>query len=113
MITIYAMARTVAVVITDDIDGTDGAETVSFGVDGVQYEIDLSEQNRAKFQTAFALYTEHGRRVRPQYRRPGAASTGARTDRAAVRSWAKENGLQVSERGRISADVMAQYEAAH
>jgi len=113
VITIYAMARTVAVVITDDIDGTDGAETVSFGVDGVQYEIDLSEQNRAKFQTAFALYTEHGRRVRPQYRRPGAASTGARTDRAAVRSWAKENGLQVSERGRISADVMAQYEAAH
>jgi len=108
------MAKTVAVVISDDLDGSDGAETVSFGLDGVQYEIDLSEQNRAKFQKAFAPYVEHGRRVRLQHRRSGAGtSAGLRIDRATVRSWARENGLQVSERGRISAELMARYEAAH
>jgi hypothetical protein len=108
------MAKTVAVVISDDLDGSEGAETVTFGFDGVNYEIDLSEKNRTKLGKAFAPYIEHGRRVRLQQRRSsGASASGPRIDRAAVRVWAKGQGLQVSERGRISAHVMQQYEAAH
>jgi uncharacterized membrane protein len=112
-ITIYAMAKTVAVVISDDLDGSDGAETVTFGLDGVTYEIDLAEKNRVKFEKALAPYVEHGRRVRQQHRASRGASASPRVDRAAIRAWAKANGLKVSERGRISADVIAQYEASH
>lgn len=108
------MAKTVSVVVSDDLDGSDGAETVAFGLDGVTYEIDLSDKNRAKLEKAFAPYVEHGRRVRQRHRRSGpGSSAGPRIDRAAVRAWAREQGLQVSERGRISAEIMTQYEASH
>jgi Spy/CpxP family protein refolding chaperone len=107
------MARNVQVVVSDDLDGSDGAETVSFGFDGVSYEIDLTEKNRAKFEKAFQPYVQAGRRI-SRSRRPGSPrTTGPRIDRAAIRVWANENGLNVSERGRISAEVMQKYEAAH
>lgn len=108
------MARTVSVVTSDDLDGSPDAETVTFAFDGASYEIDLSEKNRAKLEKAFAPYLQHGRRVAQTRRRPGSArQTGPRIDRAAVRAWAKDQGLNVSERGRISAEVMEKYEASH
>jgi hypothetical protein len=108
------MARSVAVVVTDDIDGSPDAETVTFGLDGVTYEIDLSTGNRARLERDFAPYIEAGRRIsRGRNRGSQGRSAGPRIDRAAVRAWAKENGIQVSERGRISAQLMSQYEAAH
>lgn len=108
------MASIVSVVVTDDIDGSAGAETVTFGFDGVSYEIDLSKKNRAKLEKAFAPYVEHGRKVAKSRRQPGGSRSGAaRVDRAVVRGWARQQGLKVSERGRISADVMDRYEAAH
>jgi hypothetical protein len=108
------MARTVAVVMTDDLDGSSAAETVMFGFEGVTYEIDLSERNRAKLQRDLAPYVAAGRRVSRSRRRGGSdRQPGPRVDRAAVRAWAKDNGLKVSERGRISAEVISQYEAAH
>ena len=109
------MATTVSVVTTDDLDGSADAETATFGLDGVTYEIELSDKKRAKLDKAFAPYVEHARRVtvRRQRRAGGSTGTGPRIDRAAVRAWAKEQGLRVSERGRISAEVMAHYEAAH
>ena len=108
------MASIVSVVVNDDIDGSPNAETVSFGFDGVTYEIDLAEANRAKLDTAVAPYGAAARRVSRQRGRASAGrSNGVRVDRAAVRAWAKEHGLKVSERGRISAEVMQQYEAAH
>jgi nucleoid-associated protein Lsr2 len=111
---IDVMARTVSVVVTDDIDGSADAQTVTFGLDGVTYEIDLSEANRAKLSTAFAPFVAAGRRSTRGGRRRGVGRSGAeRVDRAAVRAWARETGLAVSERGRISAEVMRQYEAAH
>ena len=107
------MARTVAVVMTDDLDGSSAAETVMFGFEGVTYEIDLSERNRAKLQRDLAPYVAAGRRVSRSRRRGSDRQSGPRVDRAAVRAWAKDNGLKVSERGRISADVISRYEAAH
>lgn len=101
-------------VISDDLDGAEGAETVSFGFDGVSYEIDLAEKNRAKLEKAFAPYVEHGRRVNQRRtRRPAVSAARALGGSSAVRTWAKEQGLKVSERGRISSEVMEKYEASH
>ncbi len=108
------MSKNVSVVVTDDLDGSGGAQTVAFGFDGVNYEIDLGEANRAKLEGAFAPFIAAGRKAsRTSRRRAGTRPGGVSADRAAVRAWAREAGLNVSERGRISADVMNQYEAAH
>jgi hypothetical protein len=107
------MSKNVSVIVTDDLDGSDNAETVTFGFDGVTYEIDLAKKNRAKLEKALAPYMEAGRRVPRGGRRAAGRSSGSSADRSAVRAWAKQAGLQVSERGRVSADVMRQYEAAH
>jgi len=107
------MAKNVSVVITDDLDGSAGARSVSFGFDGVSYEIDLAEANREKLETTLAPFIAAGRRTRASTRRgPGRPATPP-VDRAAVRAWAREAGLNVSDRGRISAEIMSQYEAAH
>ena len=109
-----AMARNVAVVVTDDIDGSPEAETVTFGLDGTTYEIDLGEANRTKFNAAFAPYIEAGRRIsRTRGSSSATRSPAPKVDYTAVRAWAKERGLRVSERGRISAEVLRQYEAAN
>jgi len=108
------MSKNVSVVVTDDLDGSAGAQTVTFGFDGVSYEIDLGAENRAKLEGAFAPFISAGRKVsRTARRRSGTRPSGPSVDRAAVRAWAREAGLNVSERGRISAEVMSQYEAAH
>ena len=107
------MASIVSVLVTDDLDGSPDAQTVTFGFDGVTYEIDLAEQNRAKLEQQMAPYVAAGRRITQRRPRAAASHPGARVDRAVVRAWAKEQGLNVSERGRISAEVMQQYEVAH
>jgi hypothetical protein len=107
------MSKNVSVIVTDDLDGSDNAQTVSFGLDGVTYEIDLAKKNRAKLEKALAPYIEVARRTPRGGRRGAGRASGPSADRSAVRAWAREAGLQVSERGRVSADVMRQYEAAH
>ena len=108
------MVKSVSVVITDDLDGSRGAETVAFGLVGVSYEIDLAQPNQARLAGALAPFITAGRRVSRGSRRSGAGMAGgSRVDRAGVRAWAREAGLAVSERGRISAEVMSRYEAAH
>jgi hypothetical protein len=108
------VASIVSVVVTDDVDGSEGAETVTFGVDGTTYEIDLGGRNRAKLAAAMAPYIGAARKVSLRRPRVGAGRQPAgRVDRAEIRAWAKDQGLQVSERGRISAEIMQQYEAAH
>jgi thiazole synthase ThiGH ThiG subunit len=111
---ISVMSKSVSVIVTDDLDGSDSAETVSFGFDGVTYEIDLAQKNRAKLEKALAPFIEAGRRVpRSGGRRAGGRQNASSADRGAVRAWARERGMKVSERGRVSADIMRQYEAAH
>jgi Spy/CpxP family protein refolding chaperone len=107
------MARNVQVVVSDDLDGSDGAETVTFSFDGVSYEIDLGEKNRAKFEKSFEPYVQAARRLNRSRRTSPTRTTGPRIDRASIRAWANEQGMHVSERGRISAEVMQKYEASH
>jgi hypothetical protein len=102
------------VLISDDIDGSSDAQTVSFGIDGVSYEIDLAAKNRARFEKAFGPFVEHGRRVSSRRRQRSASHAATtRQENAAIRAWAKSAGFPVSERGRISADIVQQYQEAH
>ncbi len=107
------MAQTVSVVVTDDLDGSPGAEAVAFSFDGQDYEIDLGQENLARLRTSLQPFMDAGRRTARRRTGKAAQGTSLRVDRAAVRAWAAGQGLKVSERGRISAEVMTMYEAAH
>ncbi len=109
------MAQKVQVVLVDDLDGGTADETVTFSLDGVSYEIDLSHDNAARMRDLLAPYVGHARRATGPRRAAG--GRGARgkggTNPAEVREWAKSQGIAVNERGRISADLMARFQAAH
>jgi hypothetical protein len=112
------MAQRVNVVLVDDLDGGDAAETVSFALDGVDYEIDLSEQHAGELRNALSLYIGHGRRTGGRRRRSSAGgatkSSGSGGPSASeIRAWARENGWEVPERGRVAAEVREAYAAAH
>ncbi|MDC5696391.1 Lsr2 family protein [Intrasporangium calvum] len=110
------MAQRVEVVLIDDVDGGPADETVSFAIDGVSYEIDLSDKNASKLRDALAAWTGHARRsggARGGRRRGSSGGGAKRGDLAAVREWARANGHQVSDRGRISAEIQAAYDKAH
>ncbi|MGW6122374.1 histone-like nucleoid-structuring protein Lsr2 [Nocardia sp. NPDC055165] len=112
------MARNVVVTLIDDYDGASVAEdTVAFEIDGAAYEIDLSEANAAKLRESFDQWLPYARRIgraKISGRRTAvtAGPSARRDDLAAIRAWAKENGHTVSSRGRISAEVVAAYDAA-
>jgi hypothetical protein len=110
------VAQKVQVVLTDDIDGGEADETIQFALDGVSYEIDLSEANAEALRESLAPYAEAARRVGGRIsRRSGQKprATTERVDMSSVRAWARENGYQISDRGRVSGEVRAAYEAAH
>ncbi|MFW5420580.1 Lsr2 family protein [Nocardiopsis sp. CNT-189] len=108
------MAQKVQVLLVDDLDGGEADETVSFGVDGTTYEIDLSAGNASQLRDALAPFVQAARKA------PGKAARGRRQQRSApsrersaeIRAWAKAQGKQVNERGRIPAAIVAEYEAA-
>src|SRR4051794_3527768 len=104
------MAQKVQIVLEDDIDGGEAVETITFGLDGASYEIDLNEANAARLRETLAPFVGHGRRL-PGGRRTRKASSGD-TSAKAIREWARENGYEVPDRGRVSADVRAAFEAA-
>ena len=119
------MAQQVNVKFVDDIDGSDAAGTVSFGLDGKTYEIDLSDDNAAKLRDSLAVFVGAARKS------GGSVTTGSRRDQkmtassaprpqsldrdqtAAIRAWARQNGHHVSDRGRISKTVLDAFRAAH
>jgi hypothetical protein len=107
------MAQRVTVILTDDLDGSDAAETVAFGLDGTSYEIDLNGKNAAKLRDALAKYVGAGRKVSKTSNRGRKLSVTAEAAPAEVRSWALSNGYEVPARGRIPAEARAAYEAAH
>ena len=109
------MAQKVNIVLVDDLDGSEATETVSFGLDGASYEIDLNDANAAALREAMSGYVGHARKVTGGGRRARKSSgaTSSASNTKDVREWAKAQGMEVSERGRISADVQQAYDAAH
>jgi hypothetical protein len=111
------MAQKVQVLLVDDIDGGEASETVSFALDGNNYEIDLSGKNASEMRDSFAKYVGAARKIGRSSstsgrsgRRSGGTSTAMDRDQAAaIRSWAKKQGLKVSDRGRIPATIIEQY----
>src|SRR5262245_9822699 len=107
------MAQKIHIVLEDDLDGSEATETVSFGLDGTSYEIDLNEKNAGKLRDVLAPYVGHGRKVgaAPRRGRKSAAASGPSAKE--IRDWARANGHDVPDRGRVSAEVREAYEAAH
>jgi hypothetical protein len=106
------MAQRTQVLYVDDIDGSEAAGTVRFGLGGTDYEIDLSQKHAEQLTAAISPFIAAARRV-PAARRPVRGGRGARHDQSDVRAWARGEGLKISDRGRIPADVLAKYESAH
>jgi hypothetical protein len=110
------MAKKVQVLLVDDIDKSSPAdETVSFALDGVSYEIDLTAENAGKLRDDLAMWIGHAERTggRRSTTRAGGRSAGRTRDLGAVREWARSNGYKVSDRGRISAEVQEAYDKAN
>jgi Lsr2 len=117
------MAQRIEVSLVDDIDGERADETVTFSLDGLDYEIDLSDVNAADLRERLEFYVEHARRMLKSKRKgaprsvattrksPTTTRTQVPADPAAVRAWAAGKKITVSPRGRISKDVYAQFEA--
>lgn len=103
------------VTLTDDLDGSKADRTVTFAFNGISYEIDLSKRNANALEKTLAPYISAGRKVpaRRRANRVGAGSRAARrSDLGTVREWARANGYDVADRGRIPASILEAYEAA-
>lgn len=104
------MAQKIVVYLIDDIDGSDATETVSFGIDGNNYEIDLNDTHAAELRKGLEKWINHGRRVTGRQARstsPRRPSGGS--DAAKIREWARENGYEVSSRGRVPTEIREAY----
>ena len=111
------MAQKVHIVLVDDLDGSEATESVSFGLDGTSYEIDLNDANAARLRDALAEFVGHARKVGSASRRgrrssAAAAAAGGPSARE-IRDWARSNGFDVPDRGRVSAEVREAFDAAH
>lgn len=117
------MAQRVQVILEDDYDGSQADETVLFGLDGAEYEVDLSSANAQALRDALAPWVAVARRTGGRRKRASltsaprasAATNGSSggTNTSDIRAWAQENGYEVSSRGRVSAEVREAYEKAH
>lgn len=113
------MAQKVHVTLVDDLDQSDATDTVTFGLDGTTYEIDLSDDNAGRLRDSLARYIGAGRRVsggratRARRGGSGRSGGGAASDTSKIREWARSQGLEVSDRGRIRSEIRDQYYAAH
>ena len=104
------MATKITVALEDDLEGGPADETVRFGVGGTQYEIDLNKKNARAFRKQLAPFIEHARKAGRGQRRAPTSSSRQRS--GGIRAWAKDQGIAVSDRGRIRAGVAEQYQAA-
>jgi hypothetical protein len=109
---IPAMATKTVTELVDDIDGKPADETVSFGLDGVQYEIDLATDNAEALREALSPWAEAARRTGGRRGAGRPVRVHTEVDNKAVRVWAASNGVELSSRGRIPAHVIDQYRAA-
>jgi Lsr2 len=114
------MARRTIQVLTDDLDGGEADETVKFGLDGTQYEIDLSKKNAGKMRDALAPFLAAGRKLgrggvvvggRAAVARVRGGAAADRDQNKAIREWAQAKGIKVSDRGRIKQEIVDRYHA--
>lgn len=105
------MAQKIQTLFIDDLDGSEAAGTVRFGLDGTEYEIDLSKDHTDALHTALGKYVEHARKVGGATRRQvrGGRRSADVIDTTKVRGWAKEQGIDIKERGRVPGKIVEQY----
>lgn len=111
----YAVAQKVQVLLVDDLEGGEADETVTFALDGKTYEIDLSTSNADKLRMVLEPYVKGGRRTggRSARGKGRASGGGSSQDTAKIRAWAKEQGYEVNDRGRVPANIREAYEKAN
>ncbi|GAB4086511.1 Lsr2 family protein [Myceligenerans cantabricum] len=107
------MVQRVQLVLEDDIDGGVADETVSFGLDGTNYEIDLSKEHAAELRDAFGPWVGAARKAKSAPAARANRRTRSANNTAAIREWAREQGHKVSDRGRIAAEIVTAYEKAN
>ncbi|MBB5963694.1 histone-like nucleoid-structuring protein Lsr2 [Planomonospora venezuelensis] len=111
------MAKQIQEILIDDLDGGEAKETVAFAIDGTSYEIDLSDENAKRLRDSLEPFRASARRsgtvAVPRRKRAGGTRTLTREKSADIRAWAKSHGYTVSERGRIAAQIVQDYEQAH
>jgi hypothetical protein len=106
------MAQHTQIVFTDDIDGSNAAGTVRFGLEGTSYEIDLSKKNADKLAGILEPYVKAARKTGSS-RRPADRSRAAGPNPAAVREWARTEGMEVKDKGRVPAELIVKFQAAN
>lgn len=111
------MAQKHVVELTDDLDGSAATETITFSVDGATYEIDLNDENATRFRNSLDVFVDNARKVngsrRSAAKRRAAKTASASTDANEARSWLREHGHEVSDRGRIKNDLIALFQEAN
>jgi nucleoid-associated protein Lsr2 len=111
------MAQKIQTLFIDDIDGGEAAGTVRFALDGTEYEIDLNARHSEELRSALGAYVAHARKAGGTARRSGRAAgrgrgAGPVPNTTEIRNWARENGYDIKDRGRVPADLIAKYQAA-
>ena len=114
------MAQKTQIIMTDDLDGSEATQTITFAFQGTSYEIDLNDEHAASIEESFAEWISNARKTTgsrsagaPARSSAGRASSGTkRGDLDAVRAWARDNGHQVSDRGRVSNKILEAYDSA-
>ena len=112
------MAQKITTLFIDDIDGGAAEGTVRFALDGTDYEIDLNAKHSEELRSALGKYVSHARKVGGAARRAGrpvgraSRGAGSTVNTTEIRNWARENGYEIKDRGRVPADLVAKYQAA-
>jgi hypothetical protein len=114
----FQVAQKITTLFIDDIDGGAAEGTVRFALDGTEYEIDLNSKHSEELRSALGKYVTHARKVGGAARRAGRvagrAGRGASSalNTTEIRNWARENGYDIKDRGRVPADLVAKYQTA-
>ncbi|GMA38370.1 histone-like nucleoid-structuring protein Lsr2 [Mobilicoccus caccae] len=106
------MAQRVQVILVDDVDGGEATESVTFALDGVTYEIDLSEKNAARLRDSMSEWVANARRAGGRKVTGRRAGSTRRDDLNEIRQWGRANGFKVSDRGRVSRELQQAYDTA-
>jgi nucleoid-associated protein Lsr2 len=109
------MAQKVQTLFIDDLDGSDAEGTVRFALDGAEYEIDLNADHAKELRDALARYVSAARRIGSAAKRPargGRKGSASGLNTTEVREWAKAQGIEVKDRGRVPAELVVKFKAA-